>query len=222
MSEFVSFDPAELDRRGLAGLINGLVAPRPIAWASTVAVDGTRNLAPFSYFNAFSTQPPTVALGPGSRGGVHKDTLANVKATGELVVNMVSFELAQIANRTSAEFDGQVDEWELDGLDLLPSETVRPPRVAAAPASFECRVHTIVDVGSEDVPTNSVVIATITRIHVQADALDGTGVLPQIVDLVGRMGGDLWCTTRDRFTLRRPASADPAEVVTEDLRPVLD
>lgn len=222
MPEFATFDPATLDRRDITALINGLVAPRPIAWVSTVAEDGTRNLAPFSYFNAFSTQPPTVALGPGSRAGLHKDTLTNVKATGELVVNVVSFELARSANRTSAEFPEHVDEWQLDGLDVLPSETVRPPRVASAPASLECRVHTIVDLGSEEVPTNSVVVATVTRIHVQVAALDGSRVRPEVVDLVARMGGDLWCTTRDRFTLPRPGSADPAEVIAEHLSPVPD
>ena len=97
------FDPDALDRRAITSLVNAIVAPRPIAWVSTLAPDGTPNLAPFSYFNAFSTSPPTVALGPGSRAGVAKDTLRNARASGEFVVNAVSHALALTANLTSAE-----------------------------------------------------------------------------------------------------------------------
>jgi flavin reductase (DIM6/NTAB) family NADH-FMN oxidoreductase RutF len=104
-------DPAEHDRRTLNGLVNGLVYPRPIAWTSTVAADGTRNLAPFSFFNAFSFHPhPTLGIGPGARHGIDKDTLANVRAAGEFVVNLVSAELAETANHCSAELP--VDEWD--------------------------------------------------------------------------------------------------------------
>lgn len=208
----MNVDLRTLRRREIVGLLHALVAPRPIAWVSTVAPDGTRNLAPFSFFNAFSTAPPTVAIGPGSRAGAHKDSLANVRATGELVVNMVSQRLAETVNLTSAEVAPDVDEWELAGLTALPSVQVRPARVAAAPAQLECRVRRIVDLGDPSEPTNSLVIADVLHAHVVDDAVDGLVPRPEALDLVGRMGGDLWCTTRDRWTLARPATSDPDEL----------
>lgn len=205
-------DPSTLERRDVMDLVNGLVVPRPIAWVSTEDPSGRRNLAPFSFFNAFSTQPPTVAIGPGSRSGVHKDSLWNIKQTGEFVINVVDYELAVRANQTSAEFESDVDEWEVVGVTPAPSDDVRPARVLEAPASLECRVRAIVDLGSEEMPTNSVIVATVTRFHVRDEVLDGYRVRPEVLDAVGRMGRDLWSTTRDRFDLRRPSGAEPEEV----------
>jgi flavin reductase (DIM6/NTAB) family NADH-FMN oxidoreductase RutF len=201
-----TFDPVELDRVRLNALANGLVAPRPIAWVSTVDADGVPNLAPFSYFNAFSIAPFTIGVGPGSREGVNKDSLRNIKETGEFTVSVVTEELAPIANLSSAEFDPSVDEWETTGLTKRPSDLVAPPSVAESPAALECRVFTLVDLGSSEKPTNSLVIARVVRIHVSEDAIDADTlrVDPDALALVGRMGGDLWCTTRGRFTLRRP------------------
>jgi flavin reductase (DIM6/NTAB) family NADH-FMN oxidoreductase RutF len=203
-------------------LVNGLVAPRPIAWVSSEDRSGSRNLAPFSFFNAFSTQPPTVAIGPGSRQGVNKDSLRNIRETGEFVVNIVNYELAVRANQTSAEFPPDVNEWEIAWVTPAPSEDVTPPRVAEAPASLECRVHSIVDLGTEDTPTNSIVIATVTRFHVREDILDGYRVRPEMLDAVARMGRNLWCTSRDRFELARPSSAEPHEVRDSPPLPSVD
>jgi flavin reductase (DIM6/NTAB) family NADH-FMN oxidoreductase RutF len=213
-------DPATLERRDILDLVNGLVAPRPIAWVSSEDRSGVRNLAPFSFFNGFSTQPPTIAIGPGSRQGVNKDSLRNIKETGEFVVNVVSYELAVRANQSSAEFSADVDEWDVAGVTAAASDDVRPQRVAEAPASLECRVHTIVDLGTDETPTNSVVIATVTRFHVRDEILDGYRVRPEILDAVGRMGRNLWCTTRDRFDLPRPAGVDPVEVRESPPEPV--
>jgi flavin reductase (DIM6/NTAB) family NADH-FMN oxidoreductase RutF len=201
-----SFDPTTLERTRLAALANGLVAPRPIAWVSTVGVDGVPNLAPFSYFNAFSTAPFTIGVGPGSRDGVNKDSLRNIRVRGEFTISVVTEELATIANLSSAEFDSAVDEWETTGLTKRPSEVVEPPSVAESPAALECRVFTIVDLSSSDMPTNSLVVARVVRIHVSEEVIDHETlrVDPEALALVGRMGGDLWCTTRGRFTLRRP------------------
>lgn len=199
------FDPGELDRRELNGLVNNLVAPRPIAWVSTTSAEGVSNLAPFSYFNAFSYVPPTLAIGPGSRKGVNKDTLQNIRATGEFVVCMVTEALAELANRSSADVDADVDEWQILGLEPAPSETVTPPRVAASPAAFECRCITIVDLGAPELPTNSLVIGAVERIHVADDAFDSEGKLEDLA-LVGRMGGARWCRTTDVFELARPAA----------------
>lgn len=206
-------DPADLERSELNGLINGLVYPRPIAWVSTLDADGGRNLAPFSFFNAFCFHPqPVVAIGPGSRKGVNKDSLHNVKAMGEFVVNAVSEELAERANRCSGEFDPDVDEWEVAGVTPAPSEDVRPERVAESPVSLECRVREVVELGSEEMQSNSLVIGGVTRIHVADEAMDGLTPRPEALDLVGRLGGSLWCTTRERFSLPRPSSRDPTEV----------
>ncbi|MEA2466902.1 MAG: hypothetical protein QOJ57_1028 [Thermoleophilaceae bacterium] len=217
-------DPADLDRRALNGLINGLVYPRPIAWVSSISAGGVRNLAPFSFFNAFSFNPPTLGIGPGSRQGVNKDSLRNIRETGEFVVNAVSEPLAEIANLCSAELDGDVDEWELLGIEGLDSVDVAPQRVALSPASFECRVREIVDLGTPEMPSNSLIVGSVVRIHVDDDAMDGMRPRPEVLSLVGRMGGDLWCRTTDRFELPRPSTVDVGDLraAAEGLRGVRD
>lgn len=205
-------DPSTLDRRARNGLINGLIAPRPIAWVSSLAPDGARNLAPFSFFGAFSFDPPTIGIGPGSRQGSNKDSLHNIKASGEFVVNLVDRRLAELANASSGEFAPDVDEWEVAGLDAAPSERVTPMRVAEAPAALECRVHQVLELGGPEQASNNLVVAWIVCIHVKDEAMDGLRPRTDVLDLVGRLGGDEWCTTRDRFTLPRPASADGHEV----------
>jgi flavin reductase (DIM6/NTAB) family NADH-FMN oxidoreductase RutF len=207
-------DPQQLERPVLNGLMNGLVAPRPIAWVSTVGTDGTANLAPFSFFNAFSFHPfPTVGIGPGARAGIDKDTLRNARETGELTISTVDESLAGHANATSAEFAPGVDEWLVAGVTRAPSELVVPPRVAESPAAFECRVHEIVDLGSDEVPSNALVIARVVRIYVRDDCVDPElRPLSDPLALVGRMAGNDWVRTRDRFELRRPSSIDPDEV----------
>jgi flavin reductase (DIM6/NTAB) family NADH-FMN oxidoreductase RutF len=204
-----SFDPRVLGRRQRNNLMNGLIYPRPIAWVSTIAADGTPNLAPFSFFNAFSFNPPTIGVSPGSRQGIPKDTLANVRATGEFVINLVSALLADTANATSAELAPDIDEWELAGVTPVASETVAPARVEQAPAALECRVHQIVELGA-DGPSNSLVIGRVLRVHVLEHALDEQYLpRPEALDLVGRMGGEVWARTREQFILPRPSDEQP-------------
>jgi flavin reductase (DIM6/NTAB) family NADH-FMN oxidoreductase RutF len=210
-------DPATLDRRDRNGLINGLVAPRPIAWVSSLSPGGSPNLAPFSFFGAFSFDPPTVGLGPGSRRGVNKDSLANIKATGEFVVNLVDRSLAEAANACSGEWGPEVDEWVVSGMVPVPSATVLPMRVATAPAALECRVRQVIELGERDRASNNLVVAWITSVYIRDDAIDRITPLPEALDLVARMGGDQWCTTRDRFVLARPSTDDP-EAVAATLR----
>ncbi len=206
-------DPGTLSRQELNRLVNGLVAPRPIAWVSTIGSDGSSNLAPFSFFNAFSFDPPVVAVGPGVRQGVPKNSLRNICETGELTISVVTEELAERANLSSAELEYGEDEWELAGVTAAASIDVRPPRVAESPAAFECRVRQIVDLGTDEAPANGLVIASVTRIHVLDDALDGLVPRPEALRLVGRLGGDLWCTTRDVFALERPAGTRLVDVL---------
>lgn len=182
-------DPQQLDRRERNGLINGLIAPRPIAWVSTLAPDGARNLAPFSFFGAFSFDPPTIGLGPGSRQGTNKDSLRNIKATGEFVVNLVNRDLAEPANACSGEWGPEVDEWEVSGVEPAPSELVAPMRVRDAPASLECRVRQVLELGDAERASNNLVVAWVVRIHVADAAMDGLTPLTDQLDLVGRLGG---------------------------------
>jgi flavin reductase (DIM6/NTAB) family NADH-FMN oxidoreductase RutF len=140
---------------------------------------------------------------------VNKDSLRNIRETGEFVVNVVTEELALQANATSAEFSPSVDEWEIAQVTPVPSDDVRPPRIGESPASFECRVVTILDLGPAEQPTNSIVVGRVTRIHVVDEVLDGFEPNPDAVGLVGRMGGNLWCRSSERFELARPNSTDP-------------
>ena len=206
-------DPASADRRFLNGLVNGLIGPRPVAWVSTLSAGGVPNLAPFSFFNAFSFQPPTLGVAPGSREGVNKDSLRNMRDTREFVVNVVTEDLAELANLSSADLPPDADEWALLRLESAPSEAVSPPRVAISPAAFECVVRDIVDLGPPERPTNSLVVGEVRRIHVADDVLDGDRPDLDLLRLVGRMGGDDWTRTRDRFELRRPGEIDAGEVL---------
>jgi flavin reductase (DIM6/NTAB) family NADH-FMN oxidoreductase RutF len=200
-----------LTQREVASLINAMVAPRPIAWVSTIGPDGEPNLAPFSYFNVFSTAPPTVAIGPGAREGTEKDTLRNARVTGELTISSVTRTTAESANLTSAEVASAVDEWELAQLTPVPSALVAPPRVGESAAALECRVREIVDLGED--ATNAIVISTVVAIFVRDDALVDGRPSPEALDLVGRVGErSLYSTTRDRFTVDRPTTADPDEL----------
>lgn len=211
----LNVDPLELDRRERHALLNGMVGPRPIAWVSSLAPDGTPNLAPFSFFNVFAIEPPTIAIGPGSRRGVRKDTIVNLRASGELVVNLVSRELAERANATSGEWGPEVNEWEVAGVTPVASDLVGPPRVLESPGALECRVRQVIELGEADRSTNSLIIAWVVRAHVVEGGFEDGLVVPEALDLVGRMGGDEWCTTRDRFDLRRPGSKSPHEVSAE-------
>jgi flavin reductase (DIM6/NTAB) family NADH-FMN oxidoreductase RutF len=204
-----------MDRQARNALINGLISPRPIAWVSTRAESGARNLAPFSFFGAFSFDPPTVGIGPGSRGGVNKDSLANIRSTGEFVVNMVSRELAEAANACSGEWGPDVDEWDVCGATPAPSEVVAPERVEGSPAALECRVRQVLELGEPTRASNNLIVAWVVRVHIDDAAMDGIHPDPAVLDLVARMGGDLWCTTRDRFTLPRPSTNDPERVRRE-------
>ena len=178
--------------------------------------------APFSFFNVVCGDPPVVCIGIGGRKpGDAKDTGNNIRTTGQFVVNLVSEESAKQMNITAIEFDSEVDEWDIAGVEAAPSEVVAPMRVREAPASLECRVRQIIELGEHDRSSNSLVVAWVVRVHVADEALDGLTPLPDVLDLVGRLGGDEWCTTRERFTLPRPSSTD-AVVVKDQLQARLD
>lgn len=181
------------------------IVPRPIAWVSTVSADtGRTNLAPFSFFQGISTAPPVLMFVPVTkRDGTPKDTLRNVEETKEFVVNMVSEELAGAMSATSAMLPYGESEFERFAVESVASAQVRPPRVKAARVAFECVLHSIVKIGAGAGGAN-VVFGRILCAHID-DATMGTDGLPDAgkLDLIGRMGRDDYCTTRDRFTVER-------------------
>ena len=180
------------------------VLPRPIAFISTVSPEGVVNLAPFSYFNGVSSTPPvlSVAIGP-KRGGVSKDTIRNIEATGELVINVVPRAIAELMVKTSGDYDPDVSEFDVSGLTRVPSQLVRPPRVGECPIAFECRCLQVVKVGAQDMAT-SLVLAEVVLLHVSDDVLTDGRVDPRKVDPVARLGGSLYATLGEVWSIQRP------------------
>jgi flavin reductase (DIM6/NTAB) family NADH-FMN oxidoreductase RutF len=198
-----AIDPQDLGPSGAYKLTSGLVVPRPIGWIGSQAADGTRNLAPFSFFNMVSGSPPTVIFSPGSGKGVPKDTLTNVRETGVFTVNIVSEDLAEAMNATSATVAAEVDEFELVGLTAVQGDIVDAPMVAESPASMECRATNFVPVS--DQPGCSVVVfGEVVRYHVRPGVLEGTRVNLDVLQPVGRLSGPAYSHTRDRFDMIRP------------------
>ncbi len=187
--------------------MNTLVAPRPIAFVSSLSGSGVGNLAPFSFFALGGGNPQSIAFCPiTDRHGVPKDTLRNVMDTGEFVVNVVSRAMAERVNQASAPYPPAVDEFDATGFTRVPSELVRPPRVAEAPAAFECRVFTIVPHGTGPFAANWV-IGEVLLLHVD-DAVMGADGLPDTakVNPVARMGRQEWAevSAANMFSLERP------------------
>jgi flavin reductase (DIM6/NTAB) family NADH-FMN oxidoreductase RutF len=182
-----------------------IVTPRPIAWVSSVDGAGHPNLAPFSFFNAFGSNPPVVVFSPVVRrdGGL-KDTLLNVQATGEFVLNAAVEALADQVNQTSRELPRGQNEADLAGLRLIPSVLVRPPRVAEAPVNLECKLLQIVPIGTGPGAAN-LVIGEVLMFHIDDALLDDRGqVDPRKLRTIARLGGDSYCRSTDLFEMRRP------------------
>jgi flavin reductase (DIM6/NTAB) family NADH-FMN oxidoreductase RutF len=202
--------PSQISHSELYGIILNSIAPRPIAWVSTLSASGQPNLAPFSFFNAVCIDPPLLAFAPGLRQpkqtssphGEPKDTLRNVRETKEFVVNIVTYDLLQQMNVTSGEYDPSINEFELAKVRPVPSKLVRPARVAESPVSFECKLHQILDF-SPAPTSSSLVIGKVVAIHVD-DAHIKNGKLDRnSLDLVGRMGGIQYSRTTNRIELAR-------------------
>ena len=181
------------------------ITPRPIAWVSTISAAGHTNLAPFSYFQAVCSKPPTLMFsGAVNRHGVSKDSVINVGQVPEFVVNLVPFALAEQMNLTATPLPHGESEFEKFGIAAAASDKVRPPRVAGAPVAFECALHQIVKIGEGPLAAN-VVFGRILTVHVRDDVLGADGKPDAAkLDLIGRMGGDDYTTTRDVFALQRP------------------
>jgi flavin reductase (DIM6/NTAB) family NADH-FMN oxidoreductase RutF len=202
----ISLTPQDLQPRDAYRLLISVVIPRPIGWASTVSADGALNLAPFSFFNGVGDNPPTVMISVGQRrteaGRVPKDTLRNVHATGEFVINLVDEALAQAMNTTSGDWEYGVSEFEKAGLHTAPSEDVRPSRVAEAKVALECKVTQIVPVQDT---TYTMVLGRVVRYHLQDGLLRPNGTVDAtLLKPVGRLSGDEYATLGRVFEMQRP------------------
>ena len=211
----------QLSHRELYNILLCSVAPRPIAWVSTVSAKGQPNLAPFSFFNCISVHPPLLAFAPGLRApknidsnhGEPKDTLRNIRETKEFVVNLVTHGLREPMNLTSGEYDHSVNEFELARVTPLPSQIVGPPRVGESPVSFECKLYQILDFSTA--PTSSsLVIGEIVAIHIDDAHLKDGHLDRDSLDLIGRLGGAQYIRTTDRFEMVRP-NVDKVQKQTE-------
>jgi flavin reductase (DIM6/NTAB) family NADH-FMN oxidoreductase RutF len=194
----LELEPSDWASRQVYFLMTGLVIPRPIAWVSTLGPDGVRNVAPHSYFNVVAHQPPHVLF---SSSGV-KDTLRNIRASGEFVVNLVSAELIEQVNFTATDFPSDEDEFSWSQLTEAPSRTVAPPRVAEAKAHLECRTTQIVPAGN-----GNIVIGEVTHIHVDPSVWRAGRVDPELLDPVCRLAGTRYATLGEVFSLPRPVWA---------------
>lgn len=204
---------SELSTRDAYRLMTDLVAPRPIAWVSTVSGEGRANLAPYSYFQAVCSQPATIVLGCGWLGdGQPKHTLANILETGELTINHVSEPLAEAMNASSGSYPREISEWEACAVDSSPARVVRPARVAGALAGLECRLSHAIPLGEGrgGGPSSTLIIARVVHLWVAEGLLerDERGQIrpiePAALAAVGRLGGTSYTTTAGHFRLDRP------------------
>jgi flavin reductase (DIM6/NTAB) family NADH-FMN oxidoreductase RutF len=202
------FDMETLEAQNRYKILASTVTPRPIAWVTTLSEDGVINAAPYSFFNALGHEPPTLALGLLAGKGGFKDTAANILATGEFVVNLVSEKNAEAMNVTCIDAPPEIDELTLAGLTPVRSHAVRPPRIAESPVSFECRTLTSLVTG----PRQTIVIGRIVCAHVDDAAVQDKErcyIDTQALGLIGRMHGSGWyarCT--DLFQMDRPTWAE--------------
>lgn len=180
------------------------VTPRPIAWVSTCSLTGTANLAPFSFFQVISDEPPTLMVNIGLRDGQPKDSLRNLQANGELVINLVSAAQAEAMNASAEALPYDVSEFDRCGIETEPSVRVGPPRVKGAVVAFECRVAQLMPYPPA-APNCYLVFAEVVLAHLDDRVLNERGRIdPGALDLVGRLGGQDYCYTRERFRMVRP------------------
>jgi flavin reductase (DIM6/NTAB) family NADH-FMN oxidoreductase RutF len=196
--------PSHLSKKDMHELLMSAILPRPIAFVSTIGEDGIFNLAPFSCFTPVGLKPALVCLQIGwKRDGEKKDTLRNIESAKDFVVNSVDEALAEAMNQTSAEYPSDIDEFKEVGLTAIKSDLVRAPRVAESPVSMECQLVKILEYG--EAPTGShVVIGEILLFHVKDELWCGDEIDISKWKPIGRLGGDLYCRTRDVFEMKRP------------------
>ena len=207
----IEINPEEYGNQNLFKLIGGVVAPRPIAFASTIDKDGNNNLSPFSFYNAFGVNPSTLIFSPSRRGrdNTTKHTFENLKEVPEVVINAVNYGMAHQMSLSSTEYDKGIDEFNKSGFTPVKSVKIRPMRVAESPVQFECKVREIIEISG--LPgSGNLVICEIVHIHLDENILDINGSIdPDKIDLIGRLGGDYYVRTSgvSKFIIPKPLAS---------------
>lgn len=203
-----SINPKEIEIPKLHRYLLGSVGPRPIAFASTIDSKGNINLAPFSFFNVFSANPPIMIFSPARSGRTNesKDTYNNVKEVPEVVINVVTHDMVHQMSLASSPYDSDVSEFEKAGFTSLVSDMITPPRVKESPVQFECKVNEVIELGDQGGAGN-LIICEVLRIHVKESLLDQNEMIDQHkIDLVSRMGGNWYCRAdkNSMFEIQKP------------------
>lgn len=203
----ISIEPKEISTAKLQGYLQGSVGPRPIAFASTVDENGNPNLSPFSFFNLFSANPPILVFSPSRRvrDNTIKHTLINARATGEVVINVVNFDMVQQTSLSSTEYADGVNEFVKAGFTAIPSDLVKPFRVKESPVQFECKIQQIISLGTEGGAGN-LIICEVIKMHIDESVLDENGGIDQRkIDLVSRLGGNWYSRSNEGlFEVEKP------------------
>lgn len=203
----LSFEPHTLSPTELQGYLQSAVAPRPIAFASTIDATGKPNLSPFSFFNVFSSNPPILVFSPARRvrNNTTKHTLENCEATREVVINVVNYDIVQQASLSSTEYPDGVNEFLKSGLTMLPSDMIKPYRVAESPVQIECRVNEIIALGNQGGAGN-LIICEVVKMHINEAILDDQKRIDQKkIDLVSRLGGNWYSrSNQGLFEVEKP------------------
>lgn len=203
----LSLEPKDLSPLKLQAYLQSAVAPRPIAFASTLSASGKPNLSPFSFFNVFSSNPPILIFSPARRvrDNTTKHTLINAEATREVVINIVNYDIVQQASLSSTEYADGVNEFVKSGLTQIPSDIVKPYRVKESPVQFECKVNEIIALGTEGGAGN-LIICEVVKIHIDEHILDANGNIDQHkIDLVARLGGNWYSrSSQGLFEVPKP------------------
>jgi flavin reductase (DIM6/NTAB) family NADH-FMN oxidoreductase RutF len=206
MKNIKSIDPISLETKELHKILLSSIAPRPIAFASTIDSNGNVNLSPFSYFNVFSSNPPILIFSPSRRvrDNTTKHTLENAMETKEVVINVVNFPIVEQMSKSSVEYEKGVNEFIETGLTQVKSMLVKPPRVLESPISFECKVQDIISLG-ESGGAGQLIIAKVVQIHIDKKFIDNKGDIDsEKLDLVARMGGDWYTRTTKESMFKIP------------------
>ena len=204
----ISFTPKELTVAKMHHYLLGAIGPRPIAFASTIDGNGQANLAPFSFFNVFSANPPILIFSPARSGRTNttKDTYNNVKAHPEVVINVVNFDIVEQMSLASSPYPAGESEFVKSGLTPIPSDLVKPFRVKESPVQFECKVNQVIELGTEGGAGN-LIICEVVKFHIDESYLDENQLIDQQkIDLVARMGGNWYCRASEHamFELEKP------------------
>lgn len=204
----ISINPSDIPIHKVHQYLLGAIGPRPIAFASTIDLEGRPNLAPFSFFNVFSANPPILIFSPArsGRNNTTKDTYNNVKFVPEVVINVVNYSIVHQMSLASSPYAPGIDEFMKSGFTPINSETIKPARVAESPVQFECKVNQVIELGAEGGAGN-LIICEVTRIHISDSILDDNGMIDQHkIDLVSRMGGDWYCRadSNSMFEIKKP------------------